>query len=142
MLRKFPGWAWLALLMLVGTATWYALPPKFAGFDVKRHDGGSPMFHFSDSDASRTSPVVISIPGRRLANEDDRYRMELEKVWMSTYVPKSLAFKSAGSALCNYSRQGEQPFCELYEFEDAHGGGGHEYYFYVGNCPVARGDSR
>ena len=124
-----------APLMLGCTLAVSAHSPKFAGFDAKTDDGESPTFHLSDADATSSSPVVLSIPGRRLTNADRIYRVNLQKIWLSKYVPKALTFRSRSLVECAYKRRGEYPFCDLYEFEDESTGKQVDYYIYVGNWP-------
>jgi hypothetical protein len=111
--------------------------PPFAAYDVSNHDDPSIKFHFSAANATPASPVVISAPGRKLTSRDDRLRLDLEKAWLAANRPRSLRFVAIGSALCNFKMAGEHPFCEVYEFEDPTTHESVEYYFYVGNWPIA-----
>jgi hypothetical protein len=63
--------------------------PRFAAYDVTNHDDPSLQFHFSAGDASPSSPIVISAPGRTLTSSDDRHRLDLEKDWLSAHLPES-----------------------------------------------------
>jgi hypothetical protein len=111
--------------------------PRFAAYDVTNHDDPSLQFHFSAGDASPSSPIVISAPGRTLTSSDDRHRLDLEKAWLSAHLPESLGFVSIGSAICDFKLGDAPPFCEVYDFEDSKKHERVSYYFYVGNWPVA-----
>jgi hypothetical protein len=114
-------------------------PPRFAGYDVTDHNDPSVKFHFSPSDATSASPVVVTpVPDTRLASGDDWRRLDLEKTWLSVNCPKTLEFVGIGSAVCNFKMADEHAFCEVYDFEDPKTHKRVTYYFYVGNWPVAR----
>ena len=109
--------------------------PKYAGFDVTSHDDPKVTFNFSASDASRDSPVVITIPGRKLTSADRTHRVSLQKHWLSLHVPDSYELVSRVLIECGLKNKGEYPFCDLYEFDDPVTKKRHEYWIYVGNWP-------
>ncbi len=109
--------------------------PKYAGFDVTDHDDPKVSFSFSAADASSTSPIVISIPGRKLTNDDRQHRVDLQKHWLSLHVPKGARLISRSLNECGLMTKGEYPYCDLYVFEDPVTGKQFEYYIYVGNWP-------
>ena len=109
--------------------------PKFKGFDVTSHDEPKVTFNFSASDATRDSPVVITIPGRKLTNADRKHRVSLQKHWLSLHVPESYDLVSRVLVECGLKNKGEYPFCDLYEFEDPSTKKRYEYWIYVGNWP-------
>ena len=109
--------------------------PKYTGFDVTNHDDPKVSFTFSPGDATSTSPIVITIPGRKLTNADRIYRVDLQKHWLSLHVPKGARLVSRTLNECGLKRVGEYPFCDLYVFEDPVSKRRLEYYIYVGNWP-------
>jgi hypothetical protein len=111
-----------------------AKDPKYPAIEVSLHYKPSVRFSFSAADASPASPVVISVPGRALTKADRAYRVELQKLWLSRHVPKTLKFRIRTLDQCEYRRDGEFSAADHYVFEDASGHQFH-YYFYVGNWP-------
>ena len=126
----------LLFIMLLGGTLLIASAkePKFPAFEVSSHDAPAVRFAFSAADASSSSPVVISVPGRALKKEDRAHRVDLQKHWLSVNVPKTFTFKIRTLDQCEYKRDGEFAAADHYVFEDATG---HQfdYYFYVGNWP-------
>ena len=108
--------------------------PKFEKLEVSLHEDPSVRFIFSAADASSSSPVIISVPGRALTKKDRVHRVDLQKHWLSIHVPKNLTFRIRTLVECEYTREGEFSGADHYVFEDD---SGHEfhYYFYVGNWP-------
>jgi hypothetical protein len=111
-----------------------AKEPKFRAFEVSLHDAPDVRFSFSAADASSTSPVIISVPGRTLKREDRTHRVSLQKHWLSLNIPKDLSFRTRTLVPCRYRRDGEFSAADRYVFEDA-AGQQFEYFFYVGNWP-------
>jgi hypothetical protein len=120
-------------LLLVSVAG--AAEPKYPGFDVSDHDDPKVAFSFSAGDATSTSPIVITVPGRKLTNEDRKHRVDLQKHWISLHKPEGTVLVSRTLNRCGLKRDGEYPFCDVYTFEDANTKKRHEFYIYVGNWP-------
>jgi hypothetical protein len=108
---------------------------RFPGFEAHQHDGSGPTFQFADADATSRSPVVISTPGRALTNDDRVYRVDLQKVWLSKYVPEGATFRFRELVKCDFHRKGEFPMCDRYQFEDRTSGRSLVYFIYVGSWP-------
>jgi hypothetical protein len=123
------------LAVLLAQAAVAADAAKFQGFEVKLDAYPGVTFRFSDANASSSSPVVISIPGRGLTNEDRVHRTTLQKLWLSHNVPGHLTFRARFLSECDLKRQGEYPYCDLYLYEEAATGQQISYYIYVGNWP-------
>ena len=113
----------------------FSAEPKYPAFEVTSHDEPKVTFQFSASDASRSSPVVITIPGRKLTNEDRKHRVSLQKHWISLHAPESFELVSRVLIKCGLKNKGEYPYCDLYEFEDPATKRRTEFYIYVGNWP-------
>jgi hypothetical protein len=126
-----------ALLIAVTTlsAPLHAQGRKFQAFGVTSHKVAGLKFNFSEADASSSSPVVISVTGRELTNEDQAQRASLEEYWLSINVPKNLAFRGRTLDQCDYKRTGEKPSCDHYTYQDSATGKEFHYYIYVGNWP-------
>ena len=107
------------LAVLLAQAAVAADAVKFQGFEVKLDAYPGVTFRFSDANASSSSPVVISIPGRGLTNEDRVHRTTLQKLWLSHNVPGHLTFRARFLSECDLKRQGEYPYCDLYLYEEA-----------------------
>ena len=108
----------------------------FKSFDVVDHSTpGSPTFVFSEAYATSSSPVIITVPGRKLSNADRTFRVSLQKHWLSINVPAGLEFQSRGLVECGLKRKNEYPFCDLYVFREPGTNKERQYYIYVGNCP-------
>ena len=97
-------------------------------------DGGS-TFVFSEDYATIESPVVISVPGRKLTNDDREFRVDLQKYWLSINVPKNLRYAFRSLDECGRKIAGEYPFCDHYVFSDPKTDKQFDYYIYVGNWP-------
>jgi hypothetical protein len=76
-----------------------AKDPKFPAIEVSLHGSPAVRFSFSAADASSSSPVIISVPGRALTDE------------------------------CEYKRDGEFNGADHYVFEDAAGRQFHYYFY-------------
>jgi len=126
-----------AAIGLAAIVAWNAgvAEPKYTGFDVTNHDDPKVSFSFSSGDATSTSPIVITTPGRKLTNADRVYRVDLQKHWLSLHVPKSARLISRTLNECGLKRVGEYPVCDVYVFEDPVTKKQLEYYIYVGNWP-------
>lgn len=55
-----------------------AKDPKFPAIEVSLHGSPAVRFSFSAADASSSSPVIISVPGRALTNGDCAHRVDLQ----------------------------------------------------------------
>lgn len=108
----------------------------FKSFEVLGHGTPmSPTFVFSEAYATSASPVIIAVPGRKLASADRTFRVSLQKHWLSVNVPTGLEFQSRGLVECGLKRESEPPFCDLYVFLEPGTNKEREYYIYVGNWP-------
>lgn len=125
----------LSFIALFAATTALAGTARYAGFDVTSREDPAVTFHFSDADATSASPVVITIPGRKLTNDDRTYRVSLQKHWLSLNVPKGFRFVARVLGKCELKREGEFPFCDIYSFEDPDTKKQTDYYIYVGNWP-------
>jgi hypothetical protein len=112
-----------------------AAEPKYAGFDVTDHDDPKVSFSFSAGDATSASPIVISAPGRKLTDDDRRYRVDLQKHWLSLHVPRNAQLVSRALVECELKRENEFAACDRYVFEEPDSKQQLEYYIYVGNWP-------
>ena len=125
----------VSFIALFATTAASAGTARYTGFDVTSHEDQKVTFHFSDADATSASPVVITIPGRKLTNGDRTYRVSLQKHWLSLNVPKGSRFVFRKLGRCELKREGEFPYCDIYEFEGPDTKKHTEYYIYVGNWP-------
>lgn len=108
----------------------------FKSFEVIDYETkDSPTFFFSEAYATSASPVVITVPGRKLTNADRTFRTSLQKHWLSVNVPDVLEIQSRSLSKCDLKRKGEYSMCDLYVFLDPTTKKQHEYYIYVGNWP-------
>lgn len=124
----------IALAALIA-ANAVAAEPKYPGLEVTDHDNPEVSFSFSAGDATSTSPIVISVPGRKLTNDDRRHRVNLQKHWLSLHVPKDARLVSRALVECGLKRKDEYAACDRYVFEDPGLKKQLEYYIYVGNWP-------
>jgi hypothetical protein len=123
------------ILAWLSTSGVGAAEPKYAGFDVTDHDNPKVSFTFSSGDATSTSPIVITIPGRKLMNADRVHRVDLQKHWLSIHVPKGARFVGRTLSECGLKREGEFPACDRYVFEDSATKKEMVFYIYAGNWP-------
>src|SRR5262249_37139873 len=65
-----------------------ATEPRYAGFDVTDPVDPKVTFSFCAVDATSTSPLVLTIPGRKLTNDDRKHRVDLQKYWVSQHKPE------------------------------------------------------
>jgi hypothetical protein len=106
-----------------------------ASFEVRSPDGKSPTFVFSEGYATSESPILITIPGRKLTNADRQYRVDLQKRWLSVNVPKGLEYRFRSLEKCGLKRPDEFAACDHYVFADPKAQREFHYYIYVGNWP-------
>ena len=125
----------VATLGLLLSSVAAAAEPKYAGFDVTDHDDPKVAFNFSAGDATSTSPIVITVPGRKLTDDDRKHRVDLQKHWISLHKPEGSVLVSRTLNECGLERKGEYPFCDVYTFEDSKTKKRYEFYIYVGNWP-------
>jgi hypothetical protein len=125
----------VAVVLTAGSTLRAEEAHKYAAFDVTSHDDPKVAFHFSAADATSSDPVVISISGRKLTNEDRVHRVSLQKHWLSVNVPSTLKPVSRCLAKCGLKREGEFAACDRYTFVDPATQKQFEYYIYVGNWP-------
>jgi len=110
--------------------------PKYPAFELTLGDAPGEKFLFSAGDASIDSPIFVDIAGRNPTVADDKYRMRVEKRWVSAHLPKGANFDYYGSAECTVKpRKDEFPGCEIIAFEIPATGEKVAYYFYVGHWP-------
>lgn len=109
--------------------------PKYSGFSVSLRDDPKTSFNFSSGDATSSSPIVISVSGRKLTDADRAHRVELQKLWLSQHVPSSAHLILRTLSDCGLNRKGELPACDRYVFEDPATKQELIYYIYVGNWP-------
>jgi len=127
--------ATLFALAVIITGIALAAEPKYASFDVTDHADPKVSFSLSAGDATSTSPIVISIPGRKLTNDDRQHRVDLQKHWLSLHVPKTARLILRSLNECGLKREGEFPFCDVYVFEEPATKKQLEFYIYIGNWP-------
>lgn len=120
------------MMLLAGTAV---AAPKYPGFEVTLRGDSKTSFRFSDADATSELPVVISIPGRALAEADREHRISLQKHWLSVNVPKNLVLEMRAQVQCAFKRDGEFSVCDCYTYSDPATGKQVSYYIYIGNWP-------
>src|SRR6266702_408530 len=109
--------------------------PKYPAFEVTSDDNPSVTFHFSAADATSSSPVIITVPGRELTIDDGTHRISLQRHWVALHVPKESSLVGMGSARCGIKRDGEFPGCDVMFVELPGTKKEVEYYFYDGNWP-------
>ena len=107
----------------------------FPSMESRSQEAGTPTFAFSAAYATSSSPVVISVAGRKLTNADRVHRTNLQKYWLSKHVPAQLVFQSRFLAECELKRPGEYSACDIYSFVDPKTKQQHDYYIYVGIWP-------
>ncbi|MCC7635601.1 hypothetical protein [Stenotrophomonas rhizophila] len=106
----------------------------FASFSVVE-DGvdQAPRFVYSEAAASETDPIVISVEGRPLTVQDLKYRVDLQKNWLSANVPERYTFVGRNLVLCSPEPERKAGRCDRYEFTEADTV--HAYYFRVDSWP-------
>jgi hypothetical protein len=107
----------------------------YPSFEVRGQDGSSPTFVFSEAHATSESPIVITVPGRKLTDADRQHRVDLQKYWLSKNVPKDFEYRTRSLDECGLERPGEFAACDHYVFGDPKSGQEFHYYIYVGNWP-------
>jgi hypothetical protein len=107
--------------------------PKYEAVDITSDDNPSLKFHFSAADATRSAPVVMTVPGRELTVDDGKYRVRLQRHWVAIHVPRESSLLGMGSAMCGLKREGEFPHCDVMIIELPGTKKPVEYYFYLGN---------
>lgn len=95
----------------------------------------SPSFVFSEGYATSESPIVITIPGRKLTDADREHRVGLQKYWLSRNVPKEFELQRRSLVQCDLKRPDEFAACDRYVFVDPESKQQFNYYIYVGNWP-------
>ncbi|HEY0684006.1 MAG TPA: hypothetical protein VGD45_16870 [Steroidobacter sp.] len=126
----------LILLVLAGAVVaGEAVSKRYESFEVRSQDGTSPTFIFSAADATSESPIVISVPGRKLTEADRQHRVGLQKYWLSKNVPKDFEYRVRSLVECGLQRPGEFAACDHYVFVDPKSEQEFHYYIYVGNWP-------
>ena len=123
----------ILLAGIVGLAL--AGEPRYAGFEVTNRENAEVTFMFSAGDATSASPIIISIPGRKLTNADRVYRVDLQKHWVSLHAPEQAVFVSRSLKECGLERPEEFPYCDVYVFKGPGADKRLEFYIYVGNWP-------
>jgi hypothetical protein len=120
---------------LLAVSAAFAGAPRFPEFEVTSREDPKVTFLFSAADATTASPVVISVPARKLTDGEGKHRVSLQKYWLSINVPKDLKFLIRTLDNCEFKRKDEQPICDHYVFEDPATKQRFDYYIYVGNWP-------
>ncbi len=107
----------------------------FKSFEVESGDVPGLKFSFSEADATSDSPVIIAVVGRKLTMEDHKYRVGLQKYWLSVNVAANLQIEQRVLGKCGLKREGEYPYCDIYQFVNPKTKERVSYYIYVGNWP-------
>ena len=108
----------------------------FKSMELKgRASPDSPVFMLSEAAATSASPVIVSIPGRKLESADRVNRVNLQKDWLAANVPADYKLQIRVLAGCHLVRFGEYPYCDVYTFVDPKDNSRHDYYIYIGNWP-------
>jgi hypothetical protein len=112
---------------------------QFAAFVVNPHEKPGLKYEFSTAAATPSDPIVISAVGRALLRSDLENRTDLQRVWLSRYVPKNFVIQMRTQVSdCGTNQPGEFHHCDAYEFKDPKTGKTNAYYIYIGNWPFSK----
>ena len=120
----------LAAAMLSGCGK-----PTYRPMEIALDEAPGITFQFSAADATRSSPVFMSIKGREPTPGDSAFRTRLIRRWVAAHAPEGATMDYWGSAECGLKRKGEFPGCDIFAIKVPSTGENIEYYFYGGNWP-------
>src|SRR5258708_4565620 len=90
---------------------------------------------FSAAEATRSSPVFMSIKGREPTPDDRAVRTSLIRRWVAAHATEGARMEAWGSAECGLKRKNEFPGCDIFAIKVPSTGEKIDYYFYGGNWP-------
>lgn len=90
---SFAGWVAAAL---TGCAT----GPVYEEFEVAQHEEPQTTFRFSAGNATPVWPIMMTIPGREIRDDENSERMSLQRYWVSGHVRDDARLVSMGLGEC------------------------------------------
>jgi hypothetical protein len=107
--------------------------PKYPAWEVTLDEAPGVVYRFSAADATRASPVFMSVQGREPTPEDIKLRTRLIRRWTAAHAPQGATFAYWGSSMCGLQRKGEFPGCDIFAINIPATRDAVPLYFYAGN---------
>lgn len=106
----------------------------YPAMEATNKEDARAAFEFPSSRATADDPVRILARGRKLMEEDRKYRTDLQRYWLSVNVGNSLKFTGREQVLCKPKWSGAEGLCDRYTYTDATGAV-HEFFSYLNDWP-------